>query len=79
MNWLIFTVIFVLFLLGLKKADAKGSSWPAMAVVAAGLTVLTMVITFIGFKLVVWLFWPLVILSAIVGLILLFLPEKKKS
>jgi len=79
MNWLVFSVIFVLFLLGIKKSSASGSSWLATAIAAAGLTMLFMVVTYVGFKLVIWLFWPLVILAGIIGLFMLVWPEKKKS
>ena len=79
MNWLIFGIIFVLFLLGIKKSSASGSSWLATAIAAAGLTMVFMVVTYVGFKLVIWLFWPLVILFAIIGLILIFKTDKKSS
>lgn len=79
MNWWVFSVLFVIFLLALKGKDAKDSSWPALIVASAGLTIVSMILVFIGFKLFIWLFWPILIACAIVGLIFVFKPEKKSS
>ncbi|MEK7159268.1 MAG: hypothetical protein AAB766_02075 [Patescibacteria group bacterium] len=79
MNWWVFAILFAVFLFALKGKDTKDSSWPALIIGSAGLTIVSMSLVFIGFKILVWLFWPILIACTILGLIFIFKPEKKTS